>query len=363
MRRPRLRPLDRYVVLEFWRIFLATAGGFPLLVIVIDLTDHLSEYLARNLRPGTIALGYLYAIPGSMFLILPAAVLFATVFSIGAFTRHSELTAAKASGISFYRMTAPIYVAACAAALLGLGLSAIVPATNARHDELLQEARFQGGNERYNFAFGGLDGRVYQLRSLNAQLGTASQLEIVRKGSGLHYPTYVIAADLARWTPPRGWQLHKGTLRILHDSVTDFAVQFDSLHDNHFREVPTDLMSIPRNPDDLAYGDLKRFIAALQRSGGNADELRVELAQKIAVPITCIIIALFGAPLATTTHRGGAAFGIAISLATTVIFLMMIQLTKAIGAKGIIEPPELAAWVPNVLFAATGLTLLARVRT
>ena len=79
----------------------------------------------------------------------------------------------------------------------------------------------------------------------------------------------------------------------------------------------------------------------------------MELAQKIAVPVTCIIIALFGAPLATSTQRGGAAYGIAISLATTVLFLMMIQLTKAVGAKGLI-PPYLAAWIPNVIFAIAG---------
>ena len=43
---------------------------------------------------------------------MPAAVLFATVFAIGGFTRHSEVTAAKASGISFYRLILPIMVGA-----------------------------------------------------------------------------------------------------------------------------------------------------------------------------------------------------------------------------------------------------------
>jgi lipopolysaccharide export system permease protein len=360
---PRIHPLDRYVSAEFWKIFFTTATGFPLLVILIDLTDKAKDFLGRNLSPRAIIIGYLYAIPGSVFLVLPAAVLFATIFCIGALTRHSEITAAKASGISFYRVTAPIYVAACIAAVLGLGLGAVVPATNAKHDELLQEQRYRGGNERYNFAFSARDGRVYQIGSVNAARGTIAQLEIVRKGTGPAYPTYVLSAALGRWTPHHGWGLHRGMLHVFPDSVSDFAVQFDSAHDNRLREIPTDLMSIPRNPDDLGYGDLRRFIAALQRSGGNADELRVELAQKIAVPITCIIIALFGAPLATTTQRGGAAYGIAVSLGTTVIFLMMIQLSKAIGAKGIIEPPELAAWVPNLLFALAGGVLLARVRT
>ena len=66
--------------------------------------------------------------------------------------------------------------------------------------------------------------------------------------------------------------------------------------------------------------------------------------------------------MATSTQRGGAAFGIAISLATTVVFLMLVQLTKAIGSGGAI-PPTLAAWIPNALFGVLGIVLLARART
>ena len=58
----------------------------------------------------------------------------------------------------------------------------------------------------------------------------------------------------------------------------------------------------------------------------------------------------------------GAGDGVAISLGTTVIFLMLIQLTKAVGAKGLI-PPEVAAWMPNAVFALIGMVMLARVRT
>jgi lipopolysaccharide export system permease protein len=90
--------------------------------------------------------------------------------------------------------------------------------------------------------------------------------------------------------------------------------------------------------------------------------IKVERALKIAVPITCIIIALFGAPLATSTQRGGAAWGIGLSLGVTVAFLIAIQLTKAIGGEGVMDP-VLAAWAPNSLFAVGGLILLARVRT
>ena len=68
------RPLDRYVFLEFWKIFITTALGFPLLLVVIDLTDNLSKYLARHLPRQNIFLSYFYWLPDSMFMVLPAAV-------------------------------------------------------------------------------------------------------------------------------------------------------------------------------------------------------------------------------------------------------------------------------------------------
>jgi lipopolysaccharide export LptBFGC system permease protein LptF len=41
---------------------------------------------------------------------------------------------------------------------------------------------------------------------------------------------------------------------------------------------------------------------------------------------------------------------------------MLVQLTQAIGAKGIVNP-ELAAWLPGILFSVVGIWLLAKVRT
>jgi lipopolysaccharide export system permease protein len=356
-------PLDRYVFSEFWKIFTMTALGFPVLIVVIDLTDNLDKYLNRQLPQSQIALSYLYFIPDSMFLVMPAAVLFATVFSIGALTRHSEITAAKASGISFYKLTRSIFMGAIFAAGLAIALGELVPITNAKRAELLEEKKFQPGSDRYNFVFAAEHGRVYKISSLNAERGKLEGIEIERKGKGLDYPTYVLTADAGDYTARRGWSLAKGAMHLIpSDTLADITFAFDSLHDRGMNEAPTELLVTPKAPQELGYRALTRYIAALERSGGDANELRVERALKLAVPITCIIIALFGAPLATSTQRGGAAYGIGISLATTVIFLMLIQLTKAVGGKGLI-PPEVAAWVPNAVFALIGSVMLARVRT
>ena len=358
-----LRPLDRYVFGEFAKIFLVTALGFPILLIVIDLTDHVQGYLDRQIPTSDIALSYLFWIPDSMFMVLPAAVLFATVFSIGAFTRHSEVTAAKASGISFYRLIVPILLGSILACGLDLGLGEVVPLTNRRRSELLQEDKAQVGTSRYNFAFAGEYGRVYKAWELRTDSGHINQLQIERKGSGPKYPTYLLSADKALYdSRHQRWVLQKGDMHIVSDSGSNLTIAFAAARDVHFTERPAEMMAKARDPHDMTYEELTRFITALERSGGDANVLRVERALKIAIPVTCIIIALFGAPLATSTQRGGSAYGIAVSLATTMIFLLMIQLTRAIGGKGVI-PPDLAAWIPGAIFGLMGLVLLARVRT
>ena len=139
-------------------------------------------------------------------------------------------------------------------------------------------------------------------------------------------------------------------------------MSFAQARDARLTEQPIEMMAKQRDPQEQSYKELTRGIEALERSGSDANLLRVERALKIAIPVTCIIIALFGAPLATSTQRGGSAYGIAISLATTMIFLVLIQLTRAIGSKGVVSA-DASAWIPNAAFGFIGLVLLARVRT
>jgi len=360
-----LHPLDRYVFAEFTRIFIATALGFPILITIIDLTDNLDKWLSRDLPRGDIALSYVYQLPESMYLVMPAAVLFATVFSIGALTRHSEITAAKASGISFYRLSIPIYVAATVAGGLSLVLSELAPLGNRRRDELRKEVTYTTGTERYNFAFASGEGRVYKVQQLRTATGSAEAVQVERRGlegDSSAYPTWIASSQRARWQPGHGWILLQGTMHVLTGPRGDVSIGYDSLRDRHFTETPTQLMASPKAPEEMRFAELGRYIRALERSGSDVNTIKVERALKIAVPVTCIIIAIFGAPLATSTQRGGAAWGIGLSLVVTVTFLIFIQLTKAIGGEDVMNP-DLAAWMPNALFGLGGLVLLARVRT
>lgn len=357
------KPLDRYVFSEWLKIFAGTALGFPLLVIVIDLTEKLDKYLMRRLTPGDIALAYLYGIPDTMFLVLPASVLFATVFAVGAFTRHSEITAAKASGISFYRFIMPMAIGALCATVVGLSIGFVSPYTNARRVELLKERQFTNRNTRFNFTFAAEGGRVYTISGADVEQRALNQVVVERKGKDDAYPSYFVSAGTGKYDARRKrWTLHKGEMHILPNDATAISIAFDSLRDRRMTEDPKALMASSKVPDEMTFQELGTFINALERSGSDVGALKVGRMLKIAIPMTCIIIMLFGAPLATSTKRGGAAFGVGISLGTTVVFLLAVQLTQAIGSKGLV-PPNLAAWLPGIVFGSAGLFLLAKVRT
>jgi len=203
---------------------------------------------------------------------------------------------------------------------------------------------------------------VYKIGSLRVAQRMIEQLHIERKGRGGNYPSFVLATSRATYEDGRGWLLHEGAMHVIPDSGLPVTFAFDSARSRHFRERPVELTTLPKAPAEMRFAELGRFIAAMERSGADVNQLRVERMLKIAVPVTCMIILLFGAPLATSTQRGGAAYGVGISLLTTVVFLMLVQLTKAIGGRGVFSP-EVAAWIPGMLFGAIGIILLTRVRT
>jgi len=361
-----VKTLDRYLLRDWLRIVLLAEFGFPLVVIIIDLTDKLGMYRGRGLSPGAVALSYLYYMPEVMFLVLPAAVLFATVFTVGPLARNSELTAAKASGVSFHRVIGPLLAAAAGAVLFGIVVGELAPVGTLRRAELLGERPVRtSGATRTNFVYRADRGWVYAVRMLESGSGTMQDLIMEQEGKGPEYPTIEIAASHATYQakgPHRGWTLRHGAVRYLRGGDEENAFTFDTLRVRALTERPIDLLAEPKAPEEMRSAELGRYIDALARSGSDTKKLRVERALKIAVPFTCLVVALFGAPLAVSGPRTGTAWGVAVSLGTTFVFLLLVQLTKAIGSGGVL-PPVFAAWLPNLLFGGAALWLLKKART
>jgi lipopolysaccharide export system permease protein len=358
-----LRLLDRYVLRSWFSIFVLTALGFPLVSIIINMTDNLEKLLDRGLTLKEIVASYFYAVPENVFLVMPAAVLFATVFTVGTLGRNSELTAAKAGGQSFHRMALPLYLSALFAACLAVVVGELSPGATARQLELQKSRLSKPKTARYNFVYRADQGWVYTIRSLDVANRSLRQVVLERQGTGPEYPGLAVIADSATYEDSLGkWRVWSGTSRIFAGEGVEQEYRFKSMRLRALQQNPADLLVEPKSPEEMRYAELTRYIDALKRSGNDASKLEVDRALKIALPAACLVIALFGAPLAVTSPRQGTAIGIAISLGTTLIYLSTIQLSKAVGTSGIVNPVA-AAWFPNALFMAAAVWLLAKVRT
>jgi lipopolysaccharide export system permease protein len=355
--------LDRYVLASWGRIFVLTALGLPIVSILINLTDTLNRLLDRGLTMREIAVSYVYSIPENMFIVMPAAVLLATVFTVGAMGRYSELTAAKAGGQSFHRLMLPVFAAAALASVLAFIVGELAPGATAKQLELQKAKAARPTRTRYNFVYRGDLGWIYTIRSLDVVNRQLKQVMFEREGSGVEYPGLVITADSASWDDStRAWRVRNGASRIIAGPGKQAMFSFNTMRLRALTQSPADLLAEAKAPDEMRYAELGRYIEALRRSGNDANKLMVERALKVAIPVTCFIIAIFGAPLAITNPRAGAAVGIAISLGTTILFLLLTQIMKAVGAGGVVDP-IVAAWMPNIVFALAALWLIVRVRT
>ncbi|MEN8374186.1 MAG: LptF/LptG family permease [Gemmatimonadota bacterium] len=358
----RVLVLDRYVVRQFLRLFLTFALAAPLLFIVFDLTDNLDRMLDRGLGAGEVALSYVYQYPQFVLWAFPIAALMATVFTVNGMARHFEVTAAKAGGMSFRRLFVTLPLLGILLTGAGLALGELVPRTTRLRAEVLgQRPRLVGG--RTNFVWEGDWTGTLVVPRLDAENGRLHNPSIEREGDGERSPTIQVVAEAATYRVSRAdWDVENGRMRVLWKDGAERAFRFDRLRWRGFTQTPEELLARAKDPEEMSYRELQRFIQASERAGGQPRKLKVELGEKLAIPVTTLVIILFGTPLATAAPRAGAAFGVGISLIITISYLMLFRLTGAMGAAGQIQP-ELAPWIPNVLFFVAALGLTARVRT
>ncbi|MQA91539.1 MAG: LptF/LptG family permease [Gemmatimonas sp.] len=357
----RVKILDRYLSRQFLATFILLVTALPFLFLITDLTDQLDNYIARGLPARAIAISYIYYIPQLVFWGFPIAALIATVFTIGNMTRHQEIAAAKAGGVSFYRIVAPVLLLGGILSVAAIGVGELVPVANQKRSELLESDGGYVNPFRMNLVFRTEDGRTLAANRLSAE-SNEMQNVVLENRVAADSMWISSAAGLARWNPEEGWTLEEGYQRWVEDSGEESSLHFSSMQVPHLRETPEELLTTSKEAEAMRYRELERFIDTIERSGGDSSEFRVYLAQKLALPLAVLVIVLFGAPLATSSERGGTAFGVGISLAVTMVYLMLFQVGEAIGASGAIHP-LVAAWSPNVLFLVSGAFLFWRVRT
>jgi lipopolysaccharide export system permease protein len=239
-----IRLLDRYIARQFLASFVTLVLGLPLLFIIVDLTDNLDRYLGRGLPLGDVAQSYLYVLPQYVLWAMPIAALIGTVFTIGNMTRHQEISAAKAGGISFFRLLLPLLVLATLLSGVALVLSETVPVSNERRAELLGERLNRQGMMRTNFVFQTEEGQVLSVRRLDPQANEMTGIVVEHEANDAR-PAMHQTAERASWSDSTGWRLERGYMRLITDGH-ESTFHFDGTRMPSLRETPTSCSRIRR---------------------------------------------------------------------------------------------------------------------
>ena len=356
-----MRILDRLVVSTFLKLFLAFLLGAPLLFILGDVTENLDRYLAQGVSfPDTLR-SYIYEYPKFFLWSFPIAGMLATVFTIHPMTAHREIMAAKAGGISFYRLVAPLLLLGVVLTGAGLALAEVAPRATRVAGELRGD-RELGQAWRSDFVYITESGESLSARRLTVGDGRMVGISLQRPPTDLEGPANFIQAQTAQWREGVGWLFQSGYSRRLYPDERESTVGFETALIRTLSERPEELLEVARDEDEMTYEELRRFGDRLLRSGGSVGRTHTKMEERLAIPAATLVIILFGAPLATSYRRGGTAFGVGLSLVTTIGYMALLRLSQNLGYAGTLDP-RVASWLPNAVFFLAGIILLKRVRT
>lgn len=356
--------LDRYLVREFFTYVGLGVGIGAALFVVVDLLRVLDRYL--RIKPPLIYIleYFVYRLPAALYEGLPLIVLISTILLFLTLSRHHELSALKAAGVSLYRVALPIL-------LLALGLSVgsvafqetILPALNAKGDEV-DLIKIRGRLPRHlqrrtQLWYRSSESRFFRLELLDPvgqQVDGVTILEIDRNFQVLNR----LDAARAHWRRPN-WEFERGMFREFGPGGSALAVPF-TLTSLEFPETLETFTRSHQQPQTMSFGQLRTYIAKLRESGHHVEKYLVQLYSKLSFPLIHVILVLVAIPFALRWPHGGRVIGLALAIVLALGYWLVNSLAIAF-AKADVLPPFLAAWAANIVFAGLGLSLFLRTRT
>jgi LPS export ABC transporter permease LptG len=356
------------VLADLTRFFVFILGGFSSLFIIITLFQ-LLDYITRNHINWSVVLNYLvYLLPMIINYVTPLAALVAVMITFGILQKTSQVVALKASGLSIYRLAAPVLLASVLlSAFVFVNQDYILPFTNRRQNNLRYLIRkgqeppqtFYQTTNQWIF---GADSRIFNYAYFDISNNTfagLSVLDLSREPFGIKRRIYARRAwwDEAQqqWMLERGWERRfEGERPVAYEA---FDRRYVSLV-----EGPDYFKKDSRGSSSMTLGELRKKIADLSRSGFDVLDLKIALQSKIAFPLACLVMVIVALPFSFSVGKRGALYGVAIGMAIGLTYWGLLSLFEQMGRYEML-PPVLAAWGPNMLFGAGGLYLFLTSRT
>jgi lipopolysaccharide export system permease protein len=356
--------LDRYLTSEFLRNLLLVTTCFVTLVLLIEFFEKIRMFLSNSATFQQVAAYFIFRIPMFVSQILPAATLITALMTFGYLSRHSEIVAMKANGISLYRASLPILTIAASICVIVFFLSEwITPYTNERSEYIrlveVQKRQSLGTFKQNQIWYRGQKG-IYNFKLFDVKSNRLLGITIYYMGQDMTL-TMRLDAEWGEWQEGR-WLLHNILITRFHagefPTLENIAHQVIDLPEN-----PDDLKVVQKDAETMGYSELKRYIGKLQSEGYDTTRYLVDLHGKIAFPLVSIILAVIGISFSLRSERsGGIAQGISVGLIIGFSYWLVFAFGMSLGRSGTISPP-IAAWFGNILFGAASVFLLYRIKT
>lgn len=362
-----MKNIDSYIVRQFFLILVISLAAFLALFVVVDIVENLDKFIDAKVPVGIIGKYYSYSSPWFLKIGLPMAVLISTVFTVGLLSRRNELTAMKASGVSLYRIAAPLIVSAIFISIASFFFEDQVVTRGIQKRHRLEKEYVIGAHKN-----------PYRVRKRNIFLQKSDRFHIAidryierhnrAMGVAMQFLdsgtlTKRIDANWMTWNQDSAaWSVHTYAIREFHPDGFEAKVHFsrgDTLLAIDFS--PQDIMREAISPEEKDYGQLKVFIRELEDNGVDTTRWEVNLHAKVSFAFTHLIVVLFSFPLVASKRKGGLAFGAGMSLFVILGYTAFIRFGQTLGYKGILDP-VLSAWLGNLVFSAGGILLLTSAR-
>jgi len=359
--------LDVYVIRSWAFYFAVLLVTFAGLYMVFDFFQLLGDIVRNRAGVRLVLEYYRYLSPYVVYVMLPLSILVATLVTFSLLTKTNQIIAFKSAGISLYRISLPVLLAA---GLMSAGMFIMgdeyLPKANKEQDALRNQIKGRPAQTYYRpdrqWIFGEHE-RIYNYRFFDPDRDVFANLSVFEFDSGVFRMKRRIYATRAFWEPHIGkWVLEDGWLRDLQsDRVTNY-MPFSVTTFTELTEQPSYFKKEVKTSEQMSALELRRYIDELSQSGFDVVRLSVQLYRKFSYPLIAFVVALIGIPFSFTAGRKGALTGIALSIAIAIIYWSTSSLFEAMGNLNQL-PPVLAAWSPDVLFGLGGVYLLLRVRT
>lgn len=354
---------DKYILGRFLRILGFSLLAAILVVLIVDVIENVDKFIDRKVPSPSVVYYYLLYLPFIVVLTMPVAVLMATMFTVGSIARSQELTVMKATGLSLYRISAPLLATGLILSILMVAFTDLimVPSESQRNSlksRLIDRVASADALVRNNVIRPGENGWVLFIRTYNENLRSGEDVLAQRLVENQIKTS--IRADGIYWADSI-WIMINTTIRSFEgDSEKEFRYH-DTLYASFLSHTPKTLSYRMKKPRDTGFFELLELIKLKQLMGQDTARDKVELYLKITHPFINLILIIIGIPLAASPRRSGGAVGFGISLIISFLYFVILRAGQSFGYTRAL-PPVLAASIGNLIFLSVGIILFVKAR-